>query len=643
MISLTNLGKTFGANVLFESVNARFDPGKVYGIVGANGAGKSTLLRMISGEEIVDHGEIGLSGKTTLGTMIQEHFAFEDMRIRDVVLQGRKQLADAIAEKRVLLQQEDPDPHRIAELEDLIAHGDGYAAEAKISEMLDGLGIPASQHDQPMSTLSGGYKNRVLLAQCLFSHPDALLLDEPTNHLDILSLKWLEKFLIQFPGIVVVVSHDRSFLDHVCDAVLDLDFSTAKMYKGNYTAFLKGKEEEALLREMEAEKAEKKIEALNQFVTRFKAKATKARQAQSKAKQIDRMERDIQAPVYSSRKYPVFRFTCCRPPGKVVLETEALNKSFADHVVLRDVNFTLYRGDKVAVIGPNGIGKSTLLKILTGQLQADSGTYSWGYETHPLYFAQDHRADIKDDTTPYQWLYQFEPGESIGTIRSILGQVLFSGDDVHRSTAGLSGGEASRLVLAKLILLKGNVLVLDEPTNHLDMESIESLVEALQQCDHTIILVSHNRYVVENVATKILELKPQAADFFDGSYREYLDKVGVDHLAYQTQKPMAKEPTKENTYAAQKQRRKTALQQEKAIRAKINGLKKKAQDLENQIQVLEQEVQGIHDVFSDPNYFARATPEEVRLKDAEKRKYERQLERLYAEWEGVQLELEPHA
>jgi len=628
--------------VLFENVNARFDPGKVCGIVGANGAGKSTLLRMITGKEVADDGEIGLSGKTTLGTMIQEHFAFENVLIRDVVLQGRKKLADAMDEKQALLGQENPDPNRIAELEEIIADGDGYAADAKISEMLEGLGIPTSKHDQPMSVLSGGYKNRVLLAQCLFSQPDALLLDEPTNHLDIMSLKWLEKFLVQFPGIVLVVSHDRSFLDQVCNYILDLDFSTAKMYKGNYTAFLKGKEEEARFRQMEAEKAEKKIEALSQFVTRFKAKATKARQAQSKAKQIDRMEKELQQPVYSSRVFPRFPFECCRPPGKVVLEVEGLGKSFGDQVVLHNVDLTLYRKDKVAVIGPNGIGKSTLLKILLGQLEADLGSFEWGYETHPLYFAQDHRAEISDHTSPYQWLYQFAPGEAIGTIRSILGNLLFTGDDVHRSTAGLSGGEASRLILAKLILLKGNVLVLDEPTNHLDMESIESLVDALQKCEHTVILVSHNRYIVENVATKILEIKPSEVDFFDGPYEEYLEKVGVDHLAYQPQKTPGKEPKKENTYLATKQKRKETMQAQKAVRTKINGLKKRARDLENEIQSLEAEIEEIHDVFSDPNYFARATPEEVREKDQEKKGRERRLEGLYADWEQVQLELEPY-
>lgn len=533
MISISNLSKRYGAQVLFEGVNLRLDPGKRYGIVGANGSGKSTFLRMLTQEEYADGGDINIPSGLAIGTMNQDHFAYEDWQIADVVMLGKKELAEAVIEKERLLHDPHSDPMKIAEMEMVIADNDGYAAQAQIAEILSGLGIPEEKHFESMSVLSGGYKLRVLLAQVLFCNPDVLLLDEPTNHLDILSIRWLESFLCQRSGIVVVVSHDRSFLNRVCTHVADVDYQTIKIYKGNYDAFLAAKEADDALRKLEAEKAEKRIDDLQQFVTKFKAKASKARQAQSKAKMIERMEKDISEPVYSSRVFPRIQFEAVRPPGKTVLEITGICKSYEAHPVLNNVNWRVHRGDKWAVIGPNGVGKSTLLKIVMDQLTADQGAVEWGHETYPTYFAQDHHAEIREDTTPYEWLYQFGPGEPIGAIRGILGNVLFSGDDVHKSTAALSGGECARLIIAKMMLLRGNVLVLDEPTNHLDMESIESLVEALRRFEGTVILVSHNRYVVERIANRVLELTPAGYDAFEGTYDEFIEKVGVDHLAYQ--------------------------------------------------------------------------------------------------------------
>jgi len=634
MINLTNVAKRHGARVLFENVSLRFDPGKRYGIVGANGSGKSTLLRMMVGQESWDEGEIHVPGNIRVGTMNQDHFAFERERIKDVVLHGKEVLSRAVKEKAELLAQANPNATRIGELEMIIADQDGYVADARITELLEGLGVPASKHEQPMTVLSGGYKLRVLLAQCLFSDPDVLLLDEPPNHLDILSIKWLESYLHDFRGTVILVSHDRTFLNAVCTHIADIDFQAVKIYSGNYDAFLQARKEDEVFRQMEAEKAEKRIDELKQFVTRFKAKATKARQAQSKAKQIERMEKDLQDPVYSSRVYPAIRFEPCRPPGKTVLEVNGLGKSFGDLEVLRDLSFRVMRGHKLAVIGPNGVGKSTLLKIIMGVLEHDEGGYEWGYETHPTYFAQDHSSQIKPDTTPYEWLYGFAPGESIGTIRGILGSLLFSGDDVHKPTSALSGGESARLIIAKAVLTKGNVLVLDEPTNHLDMESIESLVEALRTFEGTMILVSHNRYVVDQVADQVLELKRGEADFFDGPYHEYLQKVGVDHLDYRVQIEATKKPAKPKP---SRNERKMNAERRKAYRKEVAPVEAEIAEMESRISGLESELEEINDLFSDPVYFSRTSPDEVRRENERKKGLERDLSGLMKEWEAASL------
>ena len=636
MITLTDLSKHYGAQLLFEQVNLRLDPGKRYGIVGANGAGKSTLLRILTGEETSDSGEINIPTRLRIGTLNQDHFAFEDIKILNVVMEGKPALAAAFREKEILLNDHDAPPDRISHMEEIIADNDGYVAESRISEMLEGLGIPGEKHGQPMRVLSGGYKLRVLLAQCLFGEPDVLLLDEPTNHLDIYSIKWLEDYLCACRGAVVVVSHDREFLNNVCTHIADIDYGTLKLYPGNYDQYQSAKVADEEMRKLEAEKAEKKIGDLQNFVTRFKAKATKARQAQSKVKQIERMEKDLQAPVYSSRMFPSIKFTSKRPPGKQVLNVKDIAKSFGKKKVLKNVSFEVYRDDRIALIGPNGVGKSTLLKILMGELEADHGSVEWGHETYPDYFSQDHREEISPNTSPYEWLYQFAPGESIGVIRGTLGNLLFSGDDVHKSTAALSGGEAARLVIAKLVLLHGNILLLDEPTNHLDMEAIESLVEALIDYDGTVLLVSHNRYVVERVATKVLEIKPNGIDLFDGAYHEFMEKVGVDHLAYQIDLRAQSKPEKivKNKWKKKQPENRTVYKKE------AKPFLEKSERIESEIEVLETESNAINDLFFDPTYFNRATPEEIRVKDARKKELDALLEEHYRVWEEVGAQIE---
>ena len=648
MISVSNLSKSYGSQLLFAEVNLRFDPGKRYGIVGGNGSGKSTFLRLLSGLETADQGEISLPGRVAVGSVNQDHFAFENMPILKVVLDGRPDLAAALAEKEELLQQHPAaclsvdTADRLVEMEEIIAHYNGYQAENRIAAMLEGLGIPAEKHFQPMQVLSGGYKLRVLLAQCLFGEPDVLLLDEPTNHLDILSIRWLEEYLQTYRGVALVVSHDRRFLNTISTHIVDIDYGTMKMYVGNYDRFLEAKEQENIMRRQEAVKAEKRIGELQQFVTRFKGKATKARQAQSKVKQIERLEKNIEGPVYSSRAWPNISFSSRRPSGKTVLEVNDLSKSFGSVVVLDKVDFTVYRQDKIAIIGPNGVGKSTLLKILLGELKADAGSYDWGYETYPEYFSQDHHESIPANTTPYEFLYSVDPGASIGTIRGLLGNFLFSGDDVHKNTTALSGGEAARLLLARMVLRKPNVMVLDEPSNHLDMESIESFTQALENYDGSVLLVSHNRYLVDRVATRVLELKPRSMEMFDGSYREFLEKVGIDHLSSRVDLAGAKPEKKKmvSGYREAKEKKKLAAIKRQEYSRAVKPLLRKNRQLEEKISQLEHETEVIKNIFADPDYYQQTSSEEMWQQERKKQKLEARLADCYEQWESASLEIE---
>jgi ATPase subunit of ABC transporter with duplicated ATPase domains len=661
MISVSNLSKAYGGQVLFKDVSLQFDPGNRYGIVGPNGAGKSTFLRILCGQESSDSGTVTLPAKIRVGTLNQDHFAFEEQLLVEVVMQGQPDLYRAFREKEKLLEEKEPDADRIIELEEIIAHHDGYQAESRISEMLEGLGIATIYHNQPMRVLSGGYKLRVLLAQCLFGRPEVLLLDEPTNHLDIVSVRWLEDYLVEYQGTIIVVSHDRDFINRVSTHIADIDYQTIKIYPGNYDYYLKARELEEAQRRQESEKAEKKIDELQAFVTRFKGKATKARQAQSKIKQINRMEKEIVKPVYSSRMYPRISFECCRPSGKTVLEIASLYKAYGSKQVLHDVSFTVQRGERLAVIGPNGIGKSTLLKIIMGELEADHGKVSWGYETWPEYFSQDHRESIPANTTPYEYLYSYGPGESIGTIRGLLGNLLFSGDDVHKNTAALSGGEAARLIIARLVLKKGNVLVLDEPTNHLDLESIEAFIDALAAFEGTIIFVSHNRYLVNRLATRILELKADGFDIFPGTYQEYLDHLGCDHLsgaaaaaADQTAVPTrmretagphkpAPGPATPQPASKEKPARKQQTR-DKMLRKKINQqlrpLKKESAAAESLCEQLEKEVAKFNQLFSSPDYYSQTPPATIKRQAAEKKECEEKLAWAYHKWEQLNQEIE---
>ncbi|MFK7898216.1 MAG: ABC-F family ATP-binding cassette domain-containing protein [Myxococcota bacterium] len=531
MISLSNLSKYYGDRVLFENVSLQFNRGERYGIVGANGCGKSTLLKILTGEEGATDGDIAIPKRAVLGVLGQDHFQYEDTRILDVVMMGNAPLWAAMAEKEKILAnaENDFDGDRYSELEDIILQADGYGLESRAGEILEGLGITTAVHEQNLSTLSGGFKLRVLLAQVLAAEPDALLLDEPTNHLDILSIRWLEQFLQTYRGAAILISHDHRFLDTVATHIVDVDYDTIKSYPGNYAHFIRAKREERDRREAEITKREGEIADKKAFVERFRAKASKARQAQSKLKQIEKI--DIEALPESSRRYPKFKFDQRRPSGKQVIELEGISKSYGDKAVLSDVDLVIQRGERIAIIGPNGIGKSTLLKVMVGDTEADSGDVEWGYETHPGYVAQDHKDQIGAGRQSIEeWLGAYCPAQGIGFVKGHLATVLFSGDETKKKLEALSGGEAARLMFVRQTIEKPNVLILDEPTNHLDLEAIEALVAAVKAYEGTLIFVSHDRWFVNELATRIVEITPEGVRDFGGSYDEYIARAGEDHL-----------------------------------------------------------------------------------------------------------------
>lgn len=532
MLDIRGLSMEFGKKSLFQDVDLTLLPTRRYGIVGANGTGKSTLLKIMAGEEASSRGSVEKAKALTLGILKQDHFRYEDDRLIDVVIRGNTTLWNALTEKDKLFTKDEfteADGYRLSELEEIIMREGGYEAEANAKNLLLGLGIVEKYHQGPLSALSGGYKLRVLLAQVLYQKPDIMLLDEPTNHLDIVSIAWLEEFLkTSFQGLLVFISHDRGFLNSLATNILDIDYDTVTDYPGDYEKFCATKEERLRLKECELKNQQNKIDALQSFVDRFGAKASKAAQAASRQKMIDRIEL---VEIKDSNIFkPYFNFQHKKPSGKNVIKVQNLHKQFDDRVLLKNVSFDINRGDKCAIVGPNGIGKSTLLKILLKELQSDQGNYEWSETVQVGYFAQDYRTQLNPEQTIWQWMEDnvVAPGQEI---RKVLGQVLFKGDDVFKKIAALSGGESARLIMAKLILEKHNVLIFDEPTNHLDLESIDALVEALKQFPGAVLFVSHNRYFIDNISTRVLSLSLQhGVQNYLGNYRDYLDQFGKDYL-----------------------------------------------------------------------------------------------------------------
>ena len=531
MLSTQDLGHEYGGQILFRGASLQLEAGERYGIVGANGSGKSTLLRLLSGEEDAAHGEVMTAKGARIGVLEQDHFQYEEIPILEVVMSGHTELWAAMQEKEEVLARahEHFDEARYVELEDIVTKFDGYGLEARAGEILEGLGIPVDKHREPLKVLSGGFKLRALLARTLASEPDLLFLDEPTNHLDILAIAWLEQFLERFKGCAVVVSHDLEFLDRICTWILDVDYEQVQAYRGNHSAFERQKQEARERMEKEIASREKEIADHKAFIARFKAKASKARQANSRQKRVEKLV--IEPLPRSSRRRPSFRFEGRRKSGKQVLVVKGVSKAYGDKQVLRDVSFEVRRGERLAVIGPNGIGKSTLLEILVGNLPADAGTAEWGYEVDVGYFPQDHRAAIGDaDQTVKGAMWEHAPTDGLGAILGRLAAVLFTKDDADKQLEYLSGGEAARLRFAQLGAMQNTVMVLDEPTNHLDIESISALSQALRRFDGTLIFVSHDRWFVNKVATRVLEIRADGITDFRGSYKSYAARGNDDHL-----------------------------------------------------------------------------------------------------------------
>jgi ATPase subunit of ABC transporter with duplicated ATPase domains len=525
MFTITNVSKAYGPKKLFEDVNVAFSPGRRYGLTGPNGAGKTTFMKILSGDEEADAGTV--SRPRRLGILRQDHFRYESERVLDVVLMGNNALWAAMKEKDVLLHKPDltdDDGHRLGDLEGVIAEEDGYVAESAAAELLQGLGIPEASHEGPMKNLTGGLKLRVLLAQALFGKPQGLLLDEPTNNLDIDSIRWLEGFLHEYEGVLITISHDRHFLNSICTHIADIDYETIIQYTGGYDDMVRQKAQLRSRVESEVGEKKKKIAQLQDFVARFHA-GTRASQVQSRIKQIDKLRtEDLKR---SNIARPFIRFEQKGPSGKQTLALEDISKSFDGRQVIRPFRSLLTRGDRVCVIGRNGVGKSTLVKMIAGALEPDAGRIQWGHQASIGYLPQDHHGTIRKGTTAFGWLRDINEKLSNEEISGILGRMLFSGEERMKPTDTLSGGETVRLLLSKLMMTQDNVLVLDEPNNHLDLESISALADGLAKYEGTAIIVTHDQELISEVATRLWVLhEGEPVLDFNGTFAEYLEKFG---------------------------------------------------------------------------------------------------------------------
>ena len=537
MLSVSNVSMRYGAKVLFDEVSTAFTPGKRYGLTGPNGAGKSTFMKILTGEMDPQKGTVVRPRK--LGVLSQDQFAFDAYRVIDTVIMGNRRLWAALEERDRIYERpemSDEDGMRLGELEGIVGEEDGYTAESDAAILLQGLDIPDEAHERKMSELQGGQKVRVLLAQALFGHPQALLLDEPTNNLDLDSIHWLQKFLNDYDGVVIVISHDRHFLNSVCTHIADIDYETIITYTGGYDDMVVAKTQIRTQIEGQNAQREKKIAQLNEFIARFAA-GTRSSQVQSRRKEVERLQ--VTELARSNIQRPYIKFEQKRPSGKHILEVEGLSKAYEDNEVTRNFTVSLLRGEKVALMGRNGAGKTTLVNALLANSPTvpeselrktsgydgsfvDAGKVVWGHEAAVGYFAQDHKGLIQPGLTVFEWLHQWDLSASHEEIRGLLGQMLFAREDGNKKTDVLSGGEAARVIFCKLMLQKPNVLVLDEPTNHLDLESINALNIALQRYHGTVLLVTHDHDLIDEVATRIwhFESDHQITDF-KGSYEEY--------------------------------------------------------------------------------------------------------------------------
>ncbi len=530
MLITNSITMQFGAKPLFENVSVKFGDGNRYGLIGANGCGKSTFMKILAGELEQSSGTISLDSNERMAWLRQDQFGYEDQRVIDVVMMGHEEMWRVNAEKNAIYmnpEATEDDYMHAAELEGRFAELDGYTAEARAGELLHGVGIPVDQHNGLMSAVAPGWKLRVLLAQALFANPDILLLDEPTNNLDINTIRWLEDVLNERNSTMVIISHDRHFLNQVCTHIADVDYGRITIYPGNYDDYMEASTMARAQQAKDNAKAKEKVAELQEFVRRFSANKSKARQATSRAKQIEKIKIEDIKP--SSRQYPFIRFEFDDKEKlhRQALEVQKLSHGF-DRTLFNDLDLMIDAGERVAIIGENGVGKTTLLRCLMGELQANHGQVKWAEKARLGYFAQDHSALFDTDMPLFDWMKQWtQEGDDDTVVRGMLGRLLFSGDDVKKPVRVLSGGEQGRMLYGKLMLDRTNVLLMDEPTNHMDMESIESLNTALDKYKGTLIFVSHDREFVSSLATRIIDIKPDRVENWVGNYEDYLASQGV--------------------------------------------------------------------------------------------------------------------
>lgn len=533
MITTSNLTIQFGAKPLFENVSVKFGEGNRYGLIGANGSGKSTFMKIIGGDLEPTSGNVSLDPGIRLGKLRQDQFAYEDVRVLDVVMMGHEEMWAVMTERDAIyanLESTEEDYMRAAELEAKFAEYDGYTAEARAGELLLGLEIPVEQHNSPMREIAPGWKLRVLLAQALFSNPDVLLLDEPTNNLDINTIRWLEGVLNSYQSTMIIISHDRHFLNQVCTHMADLDYRELRIYPGNYDDYMLAAAEARARISAANARAKERVAELQDFVRRFAANKSKSRQATSRLKQIDRIKASTVEVKPSSRVHPYIRFEQNKVLHRLAVTVEDISKAYDDRQVIKNLSLTVEAGQKVAIIGANGVGKTTLLRMLAGDLAPDTGTVKWSDAADLGYMAQDVSDQFQTDLNLFDWLSDYrQPGDDDQSIRSVLGRLLFSGDEISKSVSVLSGGEKNRMSFGRLMLGRHNVMLLDEPTNHLDMESIESLQYALDLYKGTLFFVSHDREFVSGLATRVIEILPggEIIDYL-GGYEDYLSSRGIE-------------------------------------------------------------------------------------------------------------------
>ncbi|NWF93887.1 MAG: ABC-F family ATP-binding cassette domain-containing protein [Syntrophaceae bacterium] len=646
MITLSRVQKSFGSKVLFKDCSLQIGVRDRIGLIGPNGSGKTTLFRMILGEESIDGGEILIAKGVKIGYLPQEIFSLTGDTVLNEVLKGVETITSlqdkmGVLEEELLSLKDPKEQERLAKeygkLQERYAILGGYGLEAESRRILKGLGFKERDFERPTVELSGGWLMRIALAKILLQSPDLLLLDEPTNHLDLSSLIWLEEFLINYPGAMVIVSHDRVFLNHLIDRIAEIEGQKVDLYYGNYDHYLEEKEARRQILEATYKTQQRKIEQTERFIERFRAKNTKSSQVQSRIKMLEKMER-IELP--KERKEVRFRFPIPPRSGHKVIEVKNLHKSYGEIQVYRGIDLALYRGDKVALVGPNGAGKSTLLKILAGVLDFEEGKVDLGKNVTRAYFAQHQFDLLRPENTVFEELLSIATEESQTELRNLLGMFLFSGEDIEKRVSVLSGGEKSRLVLAKMLLKPANFLLLDEPTSHLDIPSRNVLEIALEQFQGTICLITHDRHLINQIANKVIEIDHGVPHLFLGNYDDYLYKkqIGSEQPNKEVEKEVEEKSPKEKSKYRVKEERRRSAQQMDQYRRQLSSLEKRFQEVERSLHEATQTLDRLNQKLSDPNLYLNQK-ETFETIETHKRVKE-QIKELTQAWESLALELE---